>query len=160
MTHFTCTLTARTRISSGTLRSVIEYGLPLLFYYCSLLGLWVAVERCLFLFKCSQAKLCSLRSIHLSRVQSRVVHKLGWPMGWVGLGHKKWTHGQLWSRVETLISSRLRWRLCWHGASRGPSAATGLLVSEGGMQLVFSRCFSPACGRPSSPKTVDIVDQA
>ena len=29
MTHVTCRLTARTGISSGTLRSVIEYGLPL-----------------------------------------------------------------------------------------------------------------------------------
>ena len=31
MTHVTCRLTARTGISSGTLRSVIEYGLPLPF---------------------------------------------------------------------------------------------------------------------------------
>jgi len=29
MTHVTCRLTARTGISSGTLRSAIEYGLPL-----------------------------------------------------------------------------------------------------------------------------------
>ena len=32
MTHVTCRLTAKTGISSGTLRSVIEYGLPLPFY--------------------------------------------------------------------------------------------------------------------------------
>ena len=31
MTHVTCRLTAKTGISSGTLRSVIEYGLPLPF---------------------------------------------------------------------------------------------------------------------------------
>jgi len=29
MTHVTCRLTAKTEISSGTLRSAIEYGLPL-----------------------------------------------------------------------------------------------------------------------------------
>jgi len=32
MTHVTCRLTAKNGISSGTLRSVIEYGLPLLFF--------------------------------------------------------------------------------------------------------------------------------
>ena len=32
MTHVTCRLTAKDGISSGTLRSAIEYGLPLLFF--------------------------------------------------------------------------------------------------------------------------------
>jgi len=27
---------------------------------------------------------------------NRVVHGLGWPMGWVGSGHGKWTDGQVW----------------------------------------------------------------
>jgi len=35
-------------------------------------------------------------------VYRRVVHGLGWPMGWVGLGHTKWTHGQLWCTVYVL----------------------------------------------------------
>ena len=33
MTHVTCRLTAKNRVSSGTLRSVIEYRLPLPFTY-------------------------------------------------------------------------------------------------------------------------------
>ena len=33
MTHVTCWLTAKNRISSGTLRSVIEYGLPFNIFY-------------------------------------------------------------------------------------------------------------------------------
>jgi len=36
MTHIICRLTARTGISSGTLHSVIEYGLPLPFYFGNL----------------------------------------------------------------------------------------------------------------------------
>jgi len=32
MTYVTCRLTAKNRISSGTLRSVIEYGLPFYLY--------------------------------------------------------------------------------------------------------------------------------
>jgi len=34
MTHVTCRLTAKNRISSGTLRWVVEYGLPFLLTRC------------------------------------------------------------------------------------------------------------------------------
>jgi len=41
MIHVTCRLTAKNRDSSGTLRSVTEYGLPLPFYDMRSALLWV-----------------------------------------------------------------------------------------------------------------------
>jgi len=63
------------------------------------------------------------RDTSLSRwnllIKARVVHGLGWPMGWVsqlmgwvGSGHTKWTRGQLWwklrSSVQCLTFGRIR----------------------------------------------------
>jgi len=50
MTHVTFTMTAKNRVSSGTLHLVIEYGLPLPFT--------IAMALCLFMYACHKSVFC------------------------------------------------------------------------------------------------------